>query len=216
MHYQNSKIKKLIFISFILCFIISGCAKQGIRNLSSTGKNIICFGDSITEGAGILAEEAFPSILRKSLDFPVINAGKGRDTTFGALSRIKRDVLEKEPLVVIVEFGGNDFLQKITFKDTLKNIDEIVKRIQEQGAIVVLLDVKASFFMNRYSSGYRKIALKRGAIFILGILSEVLSNPSLKSDYLHPNSEGHKIISQKILKVLLPVIEENRRLKVRK
>lgn len=137
---------------------------------------------------------------------PVINAGVAGDTTSGGLQRIKPDVLDKEPFLVIVELGGNDFLNKAPLEGSLKNIDEIVKKIEEQGAIAVLLDVKANFFMNGYSRGYRKIARKRGAVFVPDIIAEILSHSDLKSDYVHPNALGYKILSQKLLKVILPLV----------
>ncbi|MDP2938601.1 MAG: GDSL-type esterase/lipase family protein [Candidatus Omnitrophota bacterium] len=207
--------KALIFVIIILCFVASGCSQRQIKNLDSTGENIICFGNSITAGSGAAEGEDYPSLLSKKLDIAVVNAGIGGNTSFDGLKRIKADVLNKKPLLVVVEFGGNDFLLKIPLKDTLKNIDEIVRIIQEQGAIVVLLDVKASFFMNGYKSGYRKIAKKRGAIFIPNIISEILSNPNLKSDYIHPNAQGYQILAQRILAVIKPCLIQNKGLRAK-
>ncbi len=52
-----------------------GCAKKEIINLNSKGKNIICFGDSVSFGYGVNQGEDYPSALAKLVGYPVINAG---------------------------------------------------------------------------------------------------------------------------------------------
>lgn len=210
---KKIKISSSFFIIFCLSF--TGCGQQKIANLNSSGENIICFGDSITAGSGASEGEDFPSLLRDKLGIPVINVGKGGDLSSDGLKRIREDVLDKYPLLVIVEFGGNDFLEEVPLRETLKNIDEIVKAIQERGAIVVLLDVKVNFFMNGYTNGYKRIAQKRGAVFVPNILAAVLNNPKLKSDYIHPDSQGYKIIAEKLLEVIAPIIQRNKELRAK-
>ena len=73
------------------------------------GQTIICFGDSLTEGVGAESGEDYPSVLSRELGLPVINAGQRGDTTAEALARISDAVLSKNPRLVIVLLGGNDF-----------------------------------------------------------------------------------------------------------
>ena len=203
------------FLFYLLCLFLiffSGCTQE-IKNIDSKGRNIICFGDSITAGSGAGEGEDYPSLLAKELSLPVINAGSSGETTFGALKRLQRDVLEKDPLLVIVEFGGNDFLQKIPPKKTFDNLDKIVTEIQNHGAIVVIAEVRAPIFMNRYKKGFRIISKKRKAVLIPDLLSGILDRPSLKSDSIHPNKEGYKIISERILAAIQPIIQKNRQLR---
>ncbi len=189
-----------------------GCAKE-IKNLDSRGENIVCFGDSLTSGEGAGRGEDFPSILAKSLSVPVINAGRPGDTTFSALERLETDVLRQSPLLVILEFGGNDFLQKIPPEDTFKNLEEMIKRIQEKKAMVALCEIRAGIILKGFSKEYRRLAKKHKVILIPDLLGRVFTNPSLKSDFIHPNAEGYKIMAGRILKKIQPVIQRNTQLR---
>ncbi len=188
---------------------LTGCAKREIKNLNSKSTNIICFGDSITFGSGAESGENYPSLLAKMINFPVINAGAGGDTTSSALNRLESDVLEKEPLLVIVELGGNDFLNKVPIEVTIKNMREIVEKIQNKEAMVAIVDIGGGIFLGGYHKVFYKIAKERGAIFIPKVLGEIFTNPNLKSDYIHPNAEGYKIITQRIYRVIRPYLEKN-------
>jgi acyl-CoA thioesterase-1 len=192
--------------------LLTGCTQE-IENIDSQGKNIVCFGDSITAGAGAKRGEDYPSLLAEKVSIPVINAGHSGDTTFDALKRIEEDVINKEPLLVIVEFGGNDFLQKIPFKETFNNLDRIVERIQDEGAIVAIVEVRVPIFMNRYRQGFREIAKKRKAVLIPNLFFGILDRPSLKSDTIHPNAEGYRLIAERIFNVIEPILVKNRSLR---
>ncbi len=70
-------------------------------------KTLICFGDSLTEGA---IGAAYVDILRQRLPAAVrvINAGINGDTTINLLRRFKRDVVPYRPDLVVILVGLND------------------------------------------------------------------------------------------------------------
>jgi lysophospholipase L1-like esterase len=70
-------------------------------------KTLICFGDSLTEGA---IGAAYVDILRERLPATVrvINAGINGDTTINLLRRFKRDVVPYRPDLVVILVGLND------------------------------------------------------------------------------------------------------------
>lgn len=189
----------------IVCFI-TGCASS-IKNVDSQGKNIVCFGNSITYGQGAQPEGDYPSYLQKLLQTNVINAGASGDTTGGALFRLEKDVLAKDPYLVIVELGGNDFLQKIPKEKTIKNLEEIIVRIQERKAMVALCDVSSGFIMSGYRKDFRRLATKTGSLFIPRLLRGIVDNPSLKYDYIHPNEAGYRIVAQKVYRAIKPYVK---------
>lgn len=195
---------------------LEGCVKREIKNINSTGKNIICFGDSITFGYGAAPQDAYPLVLAKMTDIPVINAGIDGDTSLEALRRLRTDVLEREPLLVIIEFGGNDFLRKIPKETTLNNIKEMVEKTQERGAMVAIVDISTGMFLGEYRKVLRNLAKEKNAIFIPGILNGIITNPSLKSDFLHPNADGYKMIAEKIYRQIIPYLNQNRILEAQK
>ena len=136
----------------------------------------------------------------------VINAGVAGDKTRDALKRAEKDVLRYNPRMVIVEFSGNDFLQGIPPEETFENLDAIVDAIQKNGAMAVLVEVRAGYFGDQYISGFRKIAKKRNALLIQDILKGILTDPSLKSDNIHPNDTGYQLMADRIYKKISPLL----------
>ena len=136
------------------------------------------------------------------------NAGAAGETTADGLKRLGRDVLQKDPKLVIVLFGGNDFLQRVSREEVFKNLDEMVRRIQEAGAMVVLVGVQSGLWGDAVRADYARIAKRRRAVFIPNILEGIFLDPALKSDSVHPNDAGYEKMAQRILKVIKPLLEE--------
>src|SRR4030043_300231 len=201
---------KLFLFVILSTFLAAGCAKKEIKNIDSKGENIICFGDSITFGYGVNPGEDYPSCLAKMLNMPVINAGLDGDTSSTGLQRIDAEVLEKDPLLVIIEFGGNDFLKKIPLGQTMKNIETMIQKIQEKGAMVALVDVRMGFVMRDYGTKYKRLSQKYNTIFTSPVLSGIITNPQLKSDFFHPNAEGYKLIAQRIHRSIISYLNQKK------
>ena len=78
---------------------------------------IVAFGDSLTAGLGVQADESYPAQLQRRLDglgyhYVVINAGVSGDTTAGGLRRVPW-ILNSKPELVILELGANDLLRGV-------------------------------------------------------------------------------------------------------
>ncbi|MCX5709886.1 MAG: GDSL-type esterase/lipase family protein [Candidatus Omnitrophica bacterium] len=205
------KRNKLLILAFLgLCvFGLTGCAKREIKNINSKGTSIICFGDSITFGYGANPGEDFPTQLGKLLGREVINAGVSGDTSTEGMLRLDKEVLERDPLLVLIEFGGNDFIKKVSREATIKNTREFIRRIQARGAMVAIVDISAGLFLRDYRLLFAKIAREEGCIFIPAVLTKLITNPSMKSDFLHPNAAGYKIVAQRIAEAIRPFLSQN-------
>ncbi len=188
---------------------LAGCVKREIKNIGSRGKNIICFGDSVTFGYGVTSKQSYPSILAKMSGLSVVNAGIDGDTSTEALKRIKPDVLDKEPLLVIIEFGGNDFLRKIPLIETARNVEEMVKSAQSKGAMVAIADVSVPIVMDEYRREFKRLSSKYNAIFIPGLLKKVFTDSSLKGDFIHPNASGYDFIARHVYRRISPYLGRN-------
>jgi acyl-CoA thioesterase I len=205
---RNSSIfsSLLLFIGLVL----SSCGGEGydkVRNLRSVGQTIICFGDSLTEGVGAGQGEDYPSVLSQIIAAPVVNAGHRGDTTAAALNRLVSDVLDKDPRLVIVLLGGNDFLRQVPVGDTRKNMETIVQRIQERGAMVVITGMKLGLFTDEYGAMMKDIAEKFGALLVPQVTIGILTDSKLKSDPIHPNGAGYRVIAERIAETIKPLLE---------
>jgi lysophospholipase L1-like esterase len=206
------KNKKIILILPLVAFWVaslSSCAKREIKNIDTRGSNIICFGDSITFGHGANRGEDYPTLLAKMTKFAVINAGVDDDTSQQALKRISSDVLERDPMLVVIEFGGNDFLTRAPISETINNLREMIDKIQAKGAMVAIFDISTDMILHDYGQAFYNLALEKQAIFIPGVLSGILTDTHLKSDYVHPNKVGYQIIAHRIYRYLIPYLNQN-------
>lgn len=195
-------IMKGIISVFVIIGTLIGCT-PAIKNKDNHGHYIICFGDSITRGQGAEPSDSYPQVLGQLITSKtVINAGVSGDTTATALNRLERDVLRKKPFLVIIELGGNDFLQQVPSEETLRNLETMIVAIQAEGAAVALCDLGSGKFMPNYTADYRRLATRTRALFIPGLLEGIINNPRLCSDSIHPNRVGYHLIAQRIHKRL--------------
>ena len=179
-----------------------------VRNLTSGGTDVIAFGDSLTSGYGAAKGEDWPTVLSDLIDEPIINAGRSGDTTDTALARLDDDVLSRDPRVVIVGLGGNDYLQGTSIATTEKNLREIVRRIQEAGAMVVLLGFEFPSFKADYESMYERVADDERCLLVEGTLSGILTDQTLKSDAIHPNAKGYALMAERLAKPARRLLDE--------
>jgi len=200
--------RSFYFLAIVsVLFSLSGCAGGDIANRGSQGTAIICFGDSITAGLEVASQDTYPAQLSRLLGKEVINAGVSGDTTRQALRRIERDVLSRNPKLVLVEFGANDAFQKIDPQETFGNIRKVIDQIHGRGAMAALVTVKVGLINDSYQKEFKKIAREKRAIFIPDIMKGIFTNPAFKTDQLHPNKDGYTIIAQKIYKKIKPFLK---------
>ena len=199
-----------LFISLIAA--CGGERYDDIRNIRSAGQTIICFGDSLTEGVGAGPGEEYPSALSRLIGFPIINAGQRGDTTAQALERLSEALSSKNPRLVIVLLGGNDFLRQAPRQETRRNLEEIVRRIQAEGAMVAIAGLRLGLFTDEFSAIFEETAKKFGTLYISQVMKGILNDSSLKSDGIHPNGAGYRLIAERIAEKIKPLLLEADRL----
>jgi acyl-CoA thioesterase-1 len=169
-----------------------------VKNLASRGANIIAFGDSLTAGYGASPGQDYPSRLSNLIAAPVVNAGVSGDTTEAALARIDADVLAHDPRIVLVGLGGNDFLHGVPISTTEANLRMIIRKIEEAGAMVVLIGFRFPSLTADYEKMYETVASEERCLFIANVLRGILTEPKLKSDEIHPNASGYQLMADRI------------------
>lgn len=179
---------------------------------------IVAFGDSLTAGLGVEADESYPAQLQRRLDslgyhYRVINAGVSGDTTAGGLRRVPW-ILNNKPELVILELGANDGLRGLSVDHARNNLRQIISQLQEGGTTVVLAGMKLPpnygyEYTAQFEAMYRMLANEYELALIPFFLEGVGGSSSLnQADGIHPTKEGYEIIVDHILKVLTPVLNE--------
>lgn len=182
-------------------------AVSRVANLDSRGTTIVAFGDSLTEGYGATQGEDYPSRLTTRIGTTVLNAGVSGDTTESALARVEADVLPNNPRIVIVGLGGNDYLRRVDRPTTEANLRAIVKKLQAQGAMVVLLGFRFPSINIDYEAMYERVADEERCLLIPDLLDGILSDPALRSDAIHPNARGYDLMADRVAEPLGELIE---------
>ncbi len=168
-----------------------------VASTRSSTEIIICFGDSLTFGTGASKGMDYPSQLAKMIGRPVINKGIPGDTTSSALWRLKRDVLSKNPDIVLITLGGNDLINGVSKDIAFGNLKQIVQTIQKQGAKVIIGGLSWPGMDRGFDKGYEDLAQQTGALLIPDIFTAIADNPVLMSDPIHPNNFGYRIIARR-------------------
>jgi acyl-CoA thioesterase I len=186
---------------FLLAWLLWPSPYGRVKNLDTRGRNVIAFGDSLTAGYGAGEGEDYPSRLAAISGIPVINAGISGDTTATALERID-DVLAQDPRIVIVGLGGNDFLNGVDIAVTETNLREIVRKLHDARAMVILLGFKFPSLNANYEKMYARVADEERCLLVAGVLAGILRDPALKSDAIHPNAKGYELMARRLARPL--------------
>lgn len=163
---------------------------------------ILAFGDSITYGTGANPDESYPAILERITQRRVVNAGVPGEVTAEGLNRLP-EVLEREkPAFLILCHGGNDLLQRRDRGETAGNLRSMINLAREQGITVVLIGVPAPEIPLKPPAFYGEIAGEYGVPYDNKTLAKILGKGSLKSDYIHPNAAGYRILAEALTDLL--------------
>ncbi|MBN1654420.1 MAG: arylesterase [Deltaproteobacteria bacterium] len=164
--------------------------------------SIVAFGDSITAGEGVASNESYPYLLQTMLKRTVINAGVTGELSFEGLQRLPRVISENEPSLVILCHGGNDILQKTGKEEAAKNIEEMVKILKARDIDVVIIGVPERGLILSSANFYKEVADKYGLPYDGDVLPDIVSDSSLKSDAVHPNAKGNRLLAKSLEKLL--------------
>lgn len=192
-----------ILLNFIVLIFLSACGDDTstLSPLSSDAV-ILAFGDSLTHGNGVKENESYPAVLQLLSGRKVINAGISGEESETGLERLS-DVLEKhQPELLILCHGGNDLLHKKNTNILESNVRQMIQLAKNKNIPVVLLGVpKPGLFLSSFKM-YKTIAESTNIIFIEDLIPEILSDNGLKSDAVHPNKKGYRLMAETIHSVL--------------
>lgn len=214
-------------ISLFVLSVFSGCPSNPEnptetqvyrKNSTENSFRILILGDSLTEGYGVSAQQAFPSLLEKKLNdefssdknrsYEIINAGISGSTSSGGVSRIEW-LLKSKPDFVILALGGNDGLRGVPVEETKNNLEKIILAAKSKDIPTLLAGMKMPpnygiEYTREFSKQFEDLANQENVPLIPFLLEGVGGNPAMNlPDRIHPNPAGHQKIAQTVYQNLI-------------
>jgi acyl-CoA thioesterase-1 len=215
----------LYSLFFALLFTINAwaapAAQAAVQTLpkEDTRKVLLVFGDSLSAGYGVPPGQSYPDDLQRKLDaqgyrWRVANLGISGDTTAGGLARIQT-ALALKPAIVLLELGGNDGLRGLPLATTRENMDQMIAAFERGGARVVLAGMTlppnyGPDYIHSFETIYSGLAVKYKLPLIPFLLQDIATRDMryFQRDGIHPTAEGALIISDTVLRVLKPLLDQ--------
>ena len=191
---------KYIVIIIVITLIFFTLTKKDapIQTLSQQD-TILAFGDSLTYGYNAQASQSYPATLSRLSGLKVVNAGILGNTSEEGLKRLP-ELLETHSFkLMILCFGGNDIMQGIAMSNLKSNLKTMIQMAKEKKIEVLLISVpNLGLFGLSPLELYEEVAEEENIPLLSGVLAEILSQPSFKSDQIHPNALGYTLMGEKI------------------
>ena len=217
----------LSLITLLVLSIFSGCPSNPEnptetqvyrKNSTENSFRILILGDSLTEGYGVSAQQAFPSLLEKKLNdeffsdknssYEIINAGISGSTSSGGVSRIEW-LLKSKPDFLILALGGNDGLRGVPIEETKNNLEKIILAAKSKDIPTLLAGMKMPpnygiEYTREFSKQFEDLANQEDVPLIPFLLEGVGGNPAMNlPDRIHPNPAGHQKIAETVFQNLI-------------
>jgi len=215
---QQKQRRTAVEISVLwLLAAVAGLAAGAPADEAMAPITVLCLGDSLTEGYGLEADQAYPAVLEQRLHAEgysrvrVINAGISGSTSASAVRRLEWQ-LRANPDVLILELGANDGLRGVPVDETRKNLAAAIALAQEKGTQVLLAGMQmppnyGPEYTREFARVFAELGEEPGVTLIPFFLEGVAGVPRLNlPDGIHPNAEGYRIVVDKLLPHLLPLL----------
>lgn len=175
------------------------------------------WGDSLSAGYGLKAEEAWPTLLQTRLEtegFPhrVVNASVSGETSAGGRSRLPAALNTHKPDVVIIELGANDGLRGLPTKLLVANLDAMVSEARKAGSKVLLVGMQmppnyGPAYTRSFTAAYAEVARATGVPLVPFLLEGFADRPEFfLSDGIHPTAEAQFQVLDTVWASLKPML----------
>jgi lysophospholipase L1-like esterase len=185
----------------LAALVLQGCSDPKLSFVPE-GSTILAFGDSLTLGVGTDKVNSYPSVLSALSGRQVVNAGVSGETTERGLARLPEQLSQTNPDLLILLEGGNDILRNNDFAATKRNLAAMIELAQNRGVQVVLLGVPEKRLFLGVAPFYADLAEDYQLVFEDQLVATLLRNSDYKSDPIHLNAKGYRVLAEKIHELL--------------
>ena len=196
--------KFFVFLGLTVLFLTACDKPRPVFEKLSPDAVILAFGDSLTYGSGASQNADYPTILSTISSHEIINAGIPGEISQAGLNRLPDLLDEYQPELLILIHGGNDMIRRIPQQQISDNLKQMINEAKLRNIKVVMLGVpKFNLFLLNSAEFYQQLADEQKVPIDLETLPKILSTNTLKSDTIHPNNEGYRLMAENIYKLLV-------------
>ena len=189
------------------------------------GQRIICVGDSITYGQGVLGKrssDTYTAVLSELTDSTVVNYGLCNRTLLSngnfpyTLEHHYADSLSEDADVVIIMLGSNDtkpeYWNKEQFSEEYREFIESYIGMASSPEVYIMIPPRVYIEQDggncddaTIGGELKDVVLSLGdelSVEVIDLYTHTTDHPEWFSDGLHPNAEGNKAIAEEIARVI--------------
>lgn len=74
--------------------------------------------------------------------------------------------------------------------------------------MVAIAGIRLGVFTDEFGAIYQEIAKEFGALYIPQVMKGILTDGKLKSDTIHPNGAGYRLMAERIAVKIKPLLRE--------
>ena len=126
----------------------------------------------------------------------------GEETKQG-LVRLPEVLDQFQPSLVVLLQGGNDILRNRNLQQTKQNLANMIELMQSRSIDIVLVGVPEKKLFSDVAPFYEQLASEYDLVFVDDLLSDLLRNKEYKSDAVHLNKQGYRILAESIHQMLV-------------
>ena len=183
-------------------FIASGCGQKAKLPPLAADAVLLAFGDSLTYGTGAREEESYPAQLATLVGRKVVREGIPGELSAAGLARLPAALDQHQPRLLLLCHGGNDFLRRLPKAEAAANVRSMIRLAKERGIEVLLIGTPEFGFTVTPPAFYGEIAKEFHIPYEGDVIGKVLRDGSLKSDQVHPNAQGYRLIAERVAELL--------------
>jgi lysophospholipase L1-like esterase len=193
-----------VYRALALAFVAALAACSDAPKLAPLAPDavVLAFGDSITYGTGAAEADSYPAQLERLIGRRVVRAGVPGEVSAQALARLPGALEEHQPRLLVLCIGGNDFLRNLGKAQVAANVQTMVAMARQRGIDVVLIGTPEKGLTVTPPAFYAEIAEQIGIPYEGGVIGKILRDSTLKSDPIHPNAAGYRLIAERVAGIL--------------
>ena len=182
--------------------LLSACGQQAKLPPLAPDAVVLAFGDSLTYGTGANDEQSYPAQLARITGRRVVREGVPGEVSATGLARLPAVLDAHQPRLLILCHGGNDFLRRLPKAQAAENVRAMIRLARDRGIEVLLIGTPEIGFTLTPPEFYAEIANQFSIPYEGDVITKILRNGELKSDQIHPNAQGYRMMAERIADLL--------------